>query len=60
MKSVGPNSVRPHSVWVRVTVGARVIVGVGLVRGYMHGKFGIRVTIRVRVGVALGLLLILG
>ena len=44
-------------VWVRVTVGARVVVGVGLVRDKSHGKFGARVTIRVRVGLALGFLL---
>ena len=33
---------------VRVGIGARVRVG--LVRGYRQGKFGVRIVIRVRVG----------
>ena len=45
-------------VWVSVTVGARVRVEVGLVMGESEGTFGLgQVTIRVRVGLALGLLL---
>ena len=44
-------------VWVRVRVGARGWVCVGLVRGYIQVKLGFIVTIRVSVGLVLGLLL---
>ena len=37
-------------VWVRVRVGTRVSVGVGLVRDSSQGRSGVRVTISVRVG----------
>ena len=44
-------------VWVKASVGARVRVWLGLVRGYIRVQFGFRVTIRVSVGLVLGLLL---